>query len=253
MAGSAALFFSLLPTEAYLGDVNPDLMHFYNILKRSPQPLFEAVGRLRPSKSNYYATRAAMPRDPVKRAARFFYLIRLSWNGLYRVNRHGTFNVPYSGRIPKALVSFDRFILCSNALKHATLLTGDFEVTTKSIRSGDFAYFDPPYPRGAWLDHGFSRYSPRAFNLEGHRRLAQHASALADRGVHVLITEAARKDFLKLYSSSFRVTFVRNRSLIAADSKHRRDAYEAILTSYSVSSGANKRNKPGSSRGNPNG
>jgi site-specific DNA-adenine methylase len=100
------------------------------------------------------------------------------------------------------------------------------------VKNGDFIYFDPPYPRGASDEHGFSRYTAQQFGVEDHRRLARYANTLADKGIHVLVTEAARKDVLRNYSTSFRVTQVRAASLIAASTNHRRFAYEAILTSY---------------------
>lgn len=234
MVGSGALFFALRPSQAYLSDTNPELIHFYRVLSRVPRALYRHIARLRISQKTYYALRGQRPTSPVPRAARFFFLIRLSWNGLYRVNQQGVFNVPYSGRCPRSLVSFERLAACAAVLRTASVRTGDFAECTTGARAGDFVYFDPPYPRGAWADNGFARYSRSGFPLSEHARLARCATRLADRGVHVLITEAARKDFLALYPTDFCVTIVRKPSLIAAASAHRRDAYEAILTSYRV-------------------
>lgn len=234
MVGSGALFFSVIPERAFLADINCELINFYRVLRTQPQNLHEAVCRLAADEEAYYSLRAACPTNPLSRAARFFYLVRLSWNGLYRVNKEGAFNVPYGGRKPKQLLSFQAAQAASQALKNTRLLCGDFERTTLGIKSEDFVYFDPPYPKGASQGNGFSRYSSTGFTLDDHKRLAQYGAQLADKGVHVLVTEAARKEILKFYSESFYVTFVRTSSLIAADSEFRREVYEAILTSYRV-------------------
>ena len=232
MVGGGALFFALLPRSVVLADVNPELMNFYRVIKDRPDAFYRAIKPLRASKTMYYRVRKSSPSSPLGRAVRFFYLIRLSWNGLYRVNRNGDFNVPFGGRRPKELVSLQAIQMASRSLREVRLLCGGFEKTTALAREGDLVYFDPPYPKGATDQNGFARYSSSGFSLEDHRRLAGYAAKLADRGVHVLITEAARKDILSLYSSAFKISLVRSSSLIAADSKFRRDAYEAILTSH---------------------
>lgn len=234
MVGSGALFFALNPSSAVLADVNPELINFYQIIKSRPNHFYRAIQPLRASKAKYYRLRATSPSSPLGRAVRFFYLIRLSWNGLYRVNRTGDFNVPFGGRRPKELVSLPAILSTSSALRNVRLLCGDFKTTTALAKPDDLIYFDPPYPRGAVGDNGFARYAKERFNLEDHRRLADHAAELADRGVHVLVTEAGRKGFLKLYSKAFYIHLLRSPSLIAATNSSRRDAYEAILTSYRV-------------------
>jgi len=234
MVGSGALFFSIAPEQAYLADINPELMNFYHVLKNHPKSLYSAISSFAAEEATYYSLRAWTPAGRLERAARFLYLVRLSWNGLYRVNRYGHFNVPYGYRRPKELLSWERMQAASLALRNAHFGCGDFEITTVSIRPGDLLYLDPPYPKGAAKGNGFARYNETGFTLEDHMRLARWVSHLANRGVHILITEAARKEILALFPKDFRLTLVRSSSLIAADSGSRRDAYEAILTSYPV-------------------
>lgn len=236
MLGSGALFFSVLPRRPHLADINCELMNFYEVLGRQPLALYSRLSALRSSKVLYCSFRKHNPSHPLDRAVRFFYLIRLSWNGLYRVNKNGRFNVPFGGRRPKRLLTLQEALAASRALKGARLMCGDFRRTTAGIRPGGFVYFDPPYPKGSVDRDGFARYSATGFTLDDHKQLANYASRLADRGVHVLVTEAARKEILQLYSGAFHVTLIRTPSLIAAASEHRRDAYEAVLTSYSVES-----------------
>jgi len=234
MIGGGALFFALRPKHAVLGDINPDLINFYQILKKHPSKLYEAICRHRPNKSTYYSLRSVSPKNSIEKAARFLFLNRLSWNGLYRVNKAGRFNVPYGQRIPKQEVSFQNLRNASRILKLAKLRVKDFQTTTIEIEAGDLVFLDPPYPKGALNGNGFTRYSAIGFSLIDHERLARYAANLADRGIHVLITMAGRKEILKLYSKSFSVTKVRTSSLIAADPQARRETCEAILTSYPI-------------------
>jgi DNA adenine methylase len=234
MVGSGALFFAVAPSTAVVADINCELIEFYRVVRREPRKLHALLDRSPVNKATYYSIRARRPENPLARAARFFYLIRLSWNGLYRVNQMGEFNVPYGGRRPHQLLELERAIAAAKVLRSTRLICGDFQQTTMGARRGDFVYFDPPYPKGSTNGNGFARYSATGFTLTDHARLASHATRLADRGVFVMITEAARKELLSLFPRDFHVTLVRNPSLIAADALQRRDAYEAILTSYRV-------------------
>lgn len=232
MLGSGALFFALRPTSAVLADINPDLINFYTVIKTKSSDFYEAIGQLRASKTSYYRLRDSYPSSSVGRAARFFYLIRLSWNGLYRVNRQGAFNVPFGGRRPNRLITLEAILAASRALEAASLRCGDLEETTRVAKAGDLVYLDPPYPKGAANGKGFARYSQTGFTLEDHKRLARSAAELAERGVLVCITEARRKEILCFYSSSFYRRHIRTSSMIAANSKFRRNTYEVVLTSY---------------------
>jgi DNA adenine methylase len=233
MVGSGALFFALCPRNGVLGDINKDLINFYRVLRNQPRRLYSEAHRNNADRGTYYSIRSQQPALALEKAVRFLFLIRLSWNGLYRVNKKGQFNVPYGGRSPAQLISLEKTLRTSKVLKGVELRWGGFEKTVLGAHPGDFVFFDPPYPKGASIDNGFARYNEMGFSLSDHRRLALLASKLADQGVHVMITEAARKEILKHFSREFHITLVRKPSLIAAESRFRRDACEAILTSYS--------------------
>lgn len=234
MLGSGALFFALRPESSVLADVNPELVNFYSAIKTAPASFYRAIHPLRASKARYYRLRKTCPSSQLTRAVRFFYLIRLSWNALYRVNKRGEFNVPFGGRCPKDLTGLSEILGASRALRKARILCGDFEATTALAKPGDLVYFDPPYPKGASSDNGFARYHETGFTLEDHKRLSLHARTLAEKGVHVLITEAATGKIRNLYRDDFQEQLVRSRSLIAASSRWRREVYEAVFTSYPV-------------------
>lgn len=235
MIGSGALFFALGPRRAVLADVNPELMNFYKVIQTDPRLFYSAISLLRASRSRYYQLRKADPSSQLNRAVRFFYLIRLSWNGIYRVNREGKFNVPFGGRSPKELVTLEAIEKASRALKKVHLLCGDFEETTATARAGDLVYLDPPYPKGAVTDNGFDRYHKTKFTLDDHKRLHDHAQRLAARGVYVLMTEAPTRDIIGLYDGQFNIELVKSTCLIAADSESRGFVNEAVITSYKIS------------------
>lgn len=148
-AGSACLFFALQPKSAILGDFNNHLIQTYKTVRDHPETVGRKVNDMPPTKKFYYELRSRQPdsfRNPVDRAARFIYLNRFCFNGVYRTNRRGEFNVPRgvrTGRIPP-LADFLRW---AEALKSTRLVTGDFEQCLVKVRHGDFVYLDPPYTK----------------------------------------------------------------------------------------------------------
>jgi DNA adenine methylase len=145
--GSACLFFAIRPTEAILGDLNHELIETYSVLRTEFDEVATELQQLKRSKSEYYRIRAQSPEAlrPITRAARFLYLNRHCFNGIYRTNKAGVFNVPYGPQ--KRDTPIDEAALRDAAaeLKKAVLIAGDFSATLKHVRQGDFVYLDPPY------------------------------------------------------------------------------------------------------------
>jgi DNA adenine methylase len=167
-AGSACLFFALRPGAAVLGDLNVELMETYRCLRDHPRLLARAVAEWGQDRESYYLVRGLSPEEmkPIPRAARFLYLNRLCFNGVYRTNRAGHFNVPYgtrTGRLP----SERQLYRCSVALRQAELRDGDFDRTTSDIGPGDFVYLDPPYtqdPSSAYGVYGYGSFDSGALD-----------------------------------------------------------------------------------------
>jgi len=243
MLGGGALFFAIRPNKAVIADINPDLVNFYSVIKRKPHQFWQAAEELHALKTKYKSFRKSSPSSSLERATRFFYLIRLSWNGIYRVNRQGKFNVPFGGRRPKTLITREAIVAASEALRGARLLCGDFEKTTAEVKVDDLVYLDPPYPKGAEANNGFDRYHETRFILEEHKRLAAYAEKLADRGAYILITESGSEDVIALYNKRFKVHLIESRSLIAADSGSRGKVYEAVITSYAPGKDVTRQNR----------
>src|SRR5207248_5272771 len=134
----------LSPNQAVLGDLNEELIEALDVLCNTPVKLHALVSSFPQTKRSYYRVRRSIPTNRLSRAARFIYLNRLCFNGLYRTNKDNVFNVPYgygAGEFP----SLSCFREAAARLRNATLLPNDFEKTLALVRKDDFVYLDPPY------------------------------------------------------------------------------------------------------------
>jgi len=212
--GGGALFWSLGLPGSFLADSNPELINFYEIVRDAPTELLSAVRELSVTKTDYYRIRGL---DPIKlsdvdRAARFVYLNKTCFNGLYRVNRKGQFNTPYSGRTDSRVLDESDVQTASRLLQQCTLTCADFTESLASLREGDFVYLDPPYlPIGGYSD--FRRYTKDFFNEEHHIRLAAEFSKLRGRGVKALLSNSATHRIRCLYKAHYCVTVMASRQI----------------------------------------
>lgn len=232
MAGSAALFFGVQPGIALLADVNEELVNYYTVLRDSPELLITSLFQLSASKDTYYNLREIVPVDPLERAVRFAYLNRLCWNGVYRVNQSGKFNVPIGSRLPQVLWNEKHLRLCSRALANADLSSGTVQDTLKKCKSNDFVFIDPPYPKGANNGIGFNRYTTDKFTIVDHQTLAQSVIELALKGTKIMVVISADKQLLNLYKSNFRKIKLSTKSLIACTGSGRGPVSEIVLCNY---------------------
>lgn len=230
LLGGGAIFFALAPKQSVLCDTNSELINFYRTLRDSPKPLIETLMELRASTERYYELRDERPKRALERAIRFAYLNRLCWNGLYRVNRNGHFNVPIGGRLPSKLWNEAHLWKASESLQGAKLLSSDFSYLLRNLKRGDFTFIDPPYPRGAKEGIGFNRYTQNRFSLGSHRRLARWLTELDRRGVRFIVTLSGIMN--SIYPSKFERHFVTTSSLISCNGSSRGEVQEIILRNY---------------------
>ena len=197
--GSGALYFSVCPEMSILSDTNAELINLYEVIRDQPAELREklVVHQRRHGAEYYYEMRASRPRTKLNRAARTLYLNRTCWNGLYRVNLKGEFNVP-KGSKDSVVLATDDFEALAIVLRKSTLACQDFELTIDSAQSGDFAFIDPPYTV-AHNNNGFVKYNQHLFSWDDQIRLRNAAKRAVERGVKVLITNAAHASVEKLY------------------------------------------------------
>lgn len=213
-----------------LSDVNPELMNFYEVLRDQPDEVQRAMvqHQRKHSRDYYYAVRESQPRSAVRRAARFLYLNRACFNGIYRVNRDGHFNVPKGSR-QNVLFASDDYAGAARALKRMKLLCADFEAVIDRARRSDFIFVDPPYTV-KHNSNGFLRYNERIFSWQDQLRLRDSVLRAATRGCSITVTNADHKSVRALYRSISQYRRIPRRSMIAGQGDMRGDVTEAVFT-----------------------
>ncbi len=211
--GGAALYFRLRPRWAVLGDSNPDLINMYRCVAWNVEAVIHRLARHREEHGEeyYYALRGEWNRPgglvaDVDRAAAFIYLNKTCYNGLWRVNSRGEFNVPL-GRYDDPTI-FDRLQLraASRVLQRAELSVSHFAEAVAGAEAGDFVYFDPPYHPLSDTAH-FTSYTSSSFGPEDQRELARVARGLVRRGCAVLVSNSDTAFIRDLYRD-FRIEVV---------------------------------------------
>lgn len=193
-AGSACFFFALQPDRAVLGDFNIELIEAYQIIADAPRAVARELSKMPTDSEFYYELRArnVSSLSRIARAARFVYLNRFSFNGVYRTNREGVFNVP-RGKKTGSLPTAEILRAVGKLLENATLVPGDFEKTLKHARRGDFVYLDPPYRSDETRMRG--EYGYGAFSSYDLERLEAALLKLDRGGVKFLLSYKYRRNF----------------------------------------------------------
>jgi DNA adenine methylase len=237
-AGGAALFFALSSDStrtferAILADQNAELIACYRAVKSDVRGLVEALRTLRHDRDTYYAVRAETTKgkSDVERGARLLYLNRTCFNGLWRTNASGQFNVPFGRYENPRIVNEEVLAAASVALSRAEIVCADFEVATESLSAGDFAYFDPPYVPTS-KTASFTAYGPRGFGLEDQERLARVLQELRSRKVLAMLSNADTEGARSLYRD-FVVETVRAPRAINSNANKRGDVSELLVTNW---------------------
>ncbi|MDX8446400.1 DNA adenine methylase [Mesorhizobium captivum] len=230
--GSGAMFFALRPKQAILSDLNEDLINCYRAVRDAPMAIAEmlAAHHAAHSEDHYYRVRADKPDELVVRAARFLYLNRTCWNGLYRVNRKNEFNVPI-GTKTAVMLDSDDFEASSRILRSAELDNRDFEQTLALAGAADFVFVDPPYTVKHNLN-GFVKYNDKIFSWADQVRLRDAVVEAAARGASVLVTNANHASIREIYDGVGCIEVVRRASVLAANSKHRVQTDELVIRTW---------------------
>ena len=227
--GGGAVFFSLCPARAVLSDFNGCLIEVYEQVRDHPDQLERKLKSFPNSKNFYYEMRSMAPRTPIGRAARFLYLNRTAFAGMYRVNRDGGFNVPYGGGERDHRILFETSMLrtASEKLQTVELKIADFEKVLRKLGKGDVAYCDPTYTV-AHENNGFRRYNEQNFSWADQERLAAVALDAQKRGATVIVSNAYHASLAKLYQRAESTILYRN-SLVSANPQARRPIREFLF------------------------
>lgn len=240
--GGASMFLHLQPREAILSDANADLVNFYTQVRDHLDdllPILDAMAKRPYTDEVYYEMRASNPRSRLRRAARFLYLSKYGFNGLYRVNRKGQFNVSFgrtaSGKRPN-LYSQDNILAVSALLQRAELYTSPFEKTLKLAGPRDFVFLDPPYePISATAS--FTGYTKDGFDLSDQARLRDRVLDLDVRTrseARVMLSNSIAPQLLALYDGKPGINqhrVIAGRA-ISAKASGRGGTPEVVITNY---------------------
>ncbi|MGD0619366.1 MAG: Dam family site-specific DNA-(adenine-N6)-methyltransferase [Bryobacteraceae bacterium] len=230
--GSACLFFEIAPKSAVLGDTNKELMEVYRVVRDEPERLYRRLCRIRRDLRTYCRWRGLKPQslDRETRALRFLYLNRNCFNGIYRTNMDGDFNVPM-GKRPGAYFSKEDLLECSTLLRRATLIPGDFAKTLEGVRAGDFVYLDPPY--AVTSRRVFREYGKKTFNTADIPRLSECLTAIVKHDADFLVSYAdcAEARALALEWNSVRLPVRRH---VAGFAGARKRAYEWLISNRPI-------------------
>ena len=223
------MFFSLRPSSALLSDLNLDLIRTYRAIQVNKSGVEEILSIHAKKHSNeyFYKIRPERPNDPTELAAWFLYLNRTCYNGLYRVNRKGHFNVP-RGTKDSVLLPSDNFDAVAEALDGAEIVHSDFEPIVDRAMAGDFLFVDPTYTV-KHNNNGFVKYNENIFSWHDQERLSRAIKRAADRGAKILISNADHKSVRELYEG-IGVTLTLDRySVIGGGSSFRANTSEIAV------------------------
>src|SRR5436305_4534672 len=241
--GSGAVFFHLQrvhgrPLEAVLGDSNLQLVQTFDAVRAEPSKVYNALGVLQDEYSAaddkakfFYRMRDAYNAElPATDSAKFIFLNRTCWNGLYRVNQLGRFNVPYGRpKRERVIPELEELKNAGAALIRAKLRASSWENTIAKAKPGDFVFLDPPYYSD--IERDDRKYRARIFTLANHERLAERLRNLADRGIDFILTNSAEPVMLDLYAShNLSVRIVDMPRSISTKVKERVAAPELVVT-----------------------
>jgi len=234
-AGGAALFFRVAPARAVLADSNPDLIGLYTCLAVDVAGVIKKLEHHRAvhSEGHYYATRTRwndreLSWTSAERAATFIYLNKTCFNGLWRVNRAGAFNVPIGRYTDPPICVPEALHAASAILARATLRCDDYRAAVADARRGDFIYFDPPYAPVAPTAN-FTSYTADAFGPADQRALADTARMLVARGCQVMLSNSDTPFIRSLYKE-FQIERVKCARAINSNTAKRGDVDEVIVT-----------------------
>ena len=238
--GGGAVIFDLLPANALINDINKALINTYRTICNEPDAFLIEVNRLdndmwEDGKKYYYSIREhyndklMRSEYDVELATLFVFINKHCFNGLYRVNGKGLFNVPYNNS-RRVSVDEDVIIATSEYLRGVTIIDGDFEQACKNAKKGDFVFIDSPY--APLNPTSFESYTKEGFDIESHKRLAKLYDELTARGCYCMLTNHNTELINELYGNKdYKIDVVSVKRMINSDASNR-VGEEVIICNY---------------------
>lgn len=234
--GGGALFFELQSENAYISDMNEELINLYLVVRDNVYELITDLNTHKITK-DYYLKIRNLDRTSkykklsnIKRASRFIYLNRTCFNGLYRVNSKGEFNVPFGNYKNPRIVDVDNLLNCSELLKRTEIKNADFSEILTKVKKGDFVYFDPPYvPLNE--TSSFTSYTKNGFDMDMQIKLKEVCDELDSMGVKFLLSNSDTKIIKELYSN-YKIKKVLASRQVNANANGRGKITEVLVRNY---------------------
>jgi DNA adenine methylase len=231
LGGGSVFFNTSNYKDAYLSDLNPDLVDSYLAIRDNCDSLIEKLSRFGNSESEYYRVREAIFVDKIDKAAQFIFLNKTSFNGIYRVNKNGKFNVPYGFRKNVDVVDGNNLKKVSLNLQNTTIASHDFEGIAGFIKKGDFVFLDPPYTV-AHENNGFIQYNQKLFSVEDQIRLSEFIEVIEEREAYYIMTNAKHNSILEIYSKIATPHILKRKSLVGGVGARREGFNEYIFSNF---------------------
>lgn len=240
--GGGAVIFDLLPVNALINDINKALINTYKTICNEPDAFLKEVNRLdndmwEDGKKYYYSIREhyndklMRSEYDVELAALFVFINKHCFNGLYRVNGKGLFNVPYNNS-RRVSIDEDVIMATSEYLRGVTIKDGDFEQACKNAKKGDFVFIDSPY--APLNPTSFESYTKEGFDIESHKRLAKLYDELTARGCYCMLTNHNTELINELYGNKdYKIDVVSVKRMINSDASNR-VGEEVIICNYQI-------------------
>lgn len=226
--GAGAAFFRICPEKSILSDINMELIECTLTVRDSPGDVLRALWRWSNTNECYSRVKRMRPVTSISAAARFIYLSRTCWGGIYRVNRQDQFNVPFGGS-RRTICRKDNLMACAALLRKAEIRCEDFESIMDLAGKGDVVYADPPYTT-LGQNNGFIRYNEHLFAWKDQERLAAAGKRATKRGAFVIISGLWHDSLLNLYSGWWTLRLERI-SRVSVKVEGRRKISEALFMS----------------------
>jgi len=243
--GGGALFFALKAENAYISDINEELINIYTVVRDDVDALIVELKKHEKKykggdPKEYFYTVRNFDREAgyatwseVRKAARLIFLNKTCFNGLFRMNSRKQFNTPFGFYVKPAIVDEQNLIACSRVLASADIVTAGFDHVLKIAKKGDFVYFDPPYvPLTSTAN--FTAYTGEGFDLDMQRRLRDACDKLDAKKVKWMLSNSYTDFVLDLYKDKYHIRKVEASRAINCKADKRGKVAEVIVTNYEV-------------------
>lgn len=226
--GGGSVFFKFSPKTSFISDSNEWLIETYKSIKEDPQAIIGYLDKFKKDKEHYYKIRENNYLNPFKRSAQFIYLNQMSFNGIFRVNLNGKYNVPYGNRQGYNF-DFDNIVSVSSALQYTIISHSDFSKTIDNVKKGDLVFLDPPYTITHNLN-GFVQYNQKIFSLEDQYKLAEMIKQIKNKKAFYILTNAAHKKVKEIFDVEDTLIEISRASVIGGKGAKRGKYSEYLFT-----------------------